>query len=96
MKREQQDAGSEGDGSWKNKVDYSQPVLGSRHKHWPMQHGPSKGSCGQEVSQRFSMRSMSGVGKQRALLSWLHQIVVFILDSPHGLCKAGGGRLPCN
>ena len=35
-KREQQDAGSEdcteGDGSWKNKANYGQPVFGSRHK----------------------------------------------------------------
>ena len=77
MKQRQQDADSgdraKGDASRKNKVDYGQPVLGSRHKQLLTQHGPSKGSCSQEVSRRFLMRSMSGVGKQRALSSWLHQ-----------------------
>ena len=78
MKREQQGADSEGcaegDGSWKNKVSYGQPMLGSRHKQLLTQRDPSKSLCAQGVSQRFSISSsMSGVGKQRALSSWLHQ-----------------------
>ena len=77
MKREQQDADSEGcaagDESWK-KVGYGQPVLGSRHKQLLTQYGSSKSLCesgyvGQGVSQRFSISSMSGVGKQHTLSS---------------------------
>ena len=73
MKREQRDADleghTEGDESRKNKINYSQPVPGSRHKQLLTQHGPSKGHMGQRVSQRFSISSIGGADKQRALLS---------------------------